>query len=134
MAEEAVKRAEEALEICKNHFPNDLSKLESTHNILGMAQMSFGELEASLENLKTAAKFCEDLKDSSGNLVSHYFNLLQAYSRTDQNEQAEIYGRKILEMAGKGTNWIGWTLEDLEPVFVCMNKQKEFEQLKTTYI
>jgi len=134
---EAVKFAEESLEICKQHFPTNLERLESAHNVLGMAQFVAGDIEKALENLHLAVKICEDLNDCSGNLISHYFNLVKAYSKTEQYEKTEQYGRKVLEMDfaknGKEGEWIKVTLEYLAPVFSNLKKDEEFKKLEATY-
>jgi len=134
---EAVKYAEESLHLCKQYFSSNIPRLEGCHNGLGMAQFKAGDLENALPNLELAAKYCEDLNDSSGNLISHYFNLVQIYSETKQYEKVEVYGRKILEMDfamnSKAGTWIKKTLEYLCIALSSLKRDDEFKKLHTSY-
>jgi len=134
---EAVKYAGESLQLCKQYFSGNIPRLESCHNGLGMAQFRSGDLQNGLVNLELAAKFCENLNNSSGNLISHYFNLVQIYSEMKQYEKVELYGKKILEMDfaknGKSGTWIKGVLEYLGPALSNLEKEDEFKQLQLSY-
>ena len=134
---ECIKILPEAMEICRKYFPTRKVLIESCHNVLGMSQVFTEGFKEGIENLETAAKLCEETGNASGKLVSHYFNLAQAYARHDQPEKAQEYGKKILEMElakkGKGGEWINATLELLSPIYSKVNKEQEFKELETIY-
>ena len=135
--EECIKILPEAIEICQKYFPTGKVLIESCHNVLGMAQVFSKDFQKGIETLQTAARLCEETENASGKLVSHYFNLAEAYAKHDQFEKAQEYGKKVLEMElakqGKGSWWINTTLELLSEVFAKMDKQQEFKELEAIY-
>ena len=138
--EETIKIVPEAIEICKrNDFPPNKKQemLEGSHNVLGMAQLEIGDFENAIENLKAAAKICEETGNATGRLASHYFNLVLAHWNTKEYEKAQDDGKKILEMEleenGKGSQWINDTLSFLELIYSKLNQEQEFKELEAIY-
>ncbi len=135
--QETLKMLPEALKILKAYFPTNKVLFESCYDALGMAQINTGNPKEGLGNLQVAFMINEETVNDSGLMAVRHYNLILAYDKNNQFEEAQNWGKRLLELeltcVGKGTPCIIDTLELLSKIYSKMNKEQEFKQLEAKY-